>query len=45
MAELAPELSHPTLGLTMGELWERFDRTTHPMQEVDLGLLSGARAS
>jgi 2-amino-4-hydroxy-6-hydroxymethyldihydropteridine diphosphokinase len=37
MAELAPELSHPTLGLTMRELWERFDRDAHPMQEVDLG--------
>jgi 2-amino-4-hydroxy-6-hydroxymethyldihydropteridine diphosphokinase len=37
MAELAPELRHPTLGLTMRELWERFDREAHPMQEVDLG--------
>lgn len=45
MAELAPELRHPTLGLTMRELWQRFDRAAHPMQEIDLGLLSGERAS
>ena len=30
MAELAPELRHPTLGLTMRELWQRFDRARHP---------------
>jgi hypothetical protein len=42
MAELAPELAHPTLGATMRELWERFDRAAHPMQEVDLDSLAGA---
>ncbi len=36
MAELAPELRHPTLGLTMRELWARFDSAAHPMREVDL---------
>jgi 2-amino-4-hydroxy-6-hydroxymethyldihydropteridine diphosphokinase len=36
MAELAPGLRHPVLGLTMGELWQRFDRATHPMEEVRL---------
>lgn len=36
MAELAPELRHPTLGLTMRELWVRFDSAAHPMREVDL---------
>jgi 2-amino-4-hydroxy-6-hydroxymethyldihydropteridine diphosphokinase len=41
MAELAPELRHPTLGVTMRELWERFDREAHPMQEVDLDALPG----
>jgi 2-amino-4-hydroxy-6-hydroxymethyldihydropteridine diphosphokinase len=35
-AELAPELRHPTLGVTMRELWQRFDRAAHPMLEVDL---------
>ena len=36
-AELAPEFRHPTLGLTLGELWQRFDRAAHPMQAVDIG--------
>lgn len=44
MAELAPQLRHPTLGLTMLELWERFDRDAHPMQEIDLDALPGAPA-
>ena len=43
MAELAPELLHPTLGLTMRELWQRFDRTAHRMQEIDLDAQIGAR--
>jgi 2-amino-4-hydroxy-6-hydroxymethyldihydropteridine diphosphokinase len=42
MAELVPELRHPTLGLTMRELWERFDRDGHPMQVIDLGAPPGA---
>ena len=37
IVELAPELRHPTLKLTMRELWKRFDRDAHPMQEIDLG--------
>ena len=37
MAELAPDLRHPTLGLTMRELWARFDREAHPLQEIELG--------
>jgi 2-amino-4-hydroxy-6-hydroxymethyldihydropteridine diphosphokinase len=41
MAELAPDLRHPTLGLTLGELWQRFDRDAHAMQVVDLGWRSG----
>ncbi len=36
LAELAPEVTHPTLGLTIGELWQRFDRSAHPMQRVTL---------
>jgi 2-amino-4-hydroxy-6-hydroxymethyldihydropteridine diphosphokinase len=36
-AELAPELRHPTLGATMGEMWAGFDRDAHPMRPVDLG--------
>ena len=29
MAELAPDLVHPTSGSTMRELWESFDRDAH----------------
>jgi hypothetical protein len=28
----------------MLELWERFDREAHPMQEIDLDALPGAPA-
>jgi 2-amino-4-hydroxy-6-hydroxymethyldihydropteridine diphosphokinase len=41
MAEIAPDLRHPTLGSTMGELWQGFDRDAHAMQVVDLGWPSG----
>lgn len=41
MAEIAPDLRHPTLGVTMGELWQRFDRDAHAMQPVDLGWRAG----
>ncbi len=37
MAELAPEIVHPVLGSTMGELWSAFDRDAHGMQPVELG--------
>ena len=36
LAEIAPEVIHPTAGLTIGELWQRFDRDAHPMERVDL---------
>jgi len=36
LAELAPDLMHPALGATMGALWQRFDRGTHPLTEVSL---------
>jgi 2-amino-4-hydroxy-6-hydroxymethyldihydropteridine diphosphokinase len=36
-AELAPEFRPPTMGLTLGELWQRFDQAAHPMQTVDIG--------
>jgi 2-amino-4-hydroxy-6-hydroxymethyldihydropteridine diphosphokinase len=41
MAEIAPEVRHPTLGLTMGELWRRFDRDAHAMQPIELGWQAG----
>lgn len=36
MAEIASSVVHPTLGKTMSELWQEFDRTAHPMQAVEL---------
>lgn len=34
LAALAPEVMHPTAHLTIGELWQRFDRTAHPLEAV-----------
>jgi 2-amino-4-hydroxy-6-hydroxymethyldihydropteridine diphosphokinase len=34
LAELAPEVIHPTEGLTIGQLWQRFDRDAHPMERL-----------
>jgi 2-amino-4-hydroxy-6-hydroxymethyldihydropteridine diphosphokinase len=34
LAQLAPELVHPTEKLTIGELWRRFDQGAHPLIEV-----------
>jgi 2-amino-4-hydroxy-6-hydroxymethyldihydropteridine diphosphokinase len=36
LAELAPQVIHPTAGLTIGELWQRFDRAAHPLQRLSL---------
>jgi 2-amino-4-hydroxy-6-hydroxymethyldihydropteridine diphosphokinase len=38
MAELAPQVLHPTAGRTMGELWQQFDRQAHEMRPVSLDL-------
>jgi 2-amino-4-hydroxy-6-hydroxymethyldihydropteridine diphosphokinase len=35
MAEIAPEVVHPTAGLTIGELWQQFDRDAHSMTRID----------
>ncbi len=49
MADLAPQLRHPTLGLEIGDLWARFDRGAHPLQRVaddaGAGLAAAAGAS
>ena len=37
MVDLAPDLRHPTLGLTMAELWRAFDTSAHPLTPVELG--------
>jgi 2-amino-4-hydroxy-6-hydroxymethyldihydropteridine diphosphokinase len=34
LAELAPDVVHPTVGLTIGQLWSRFDRVAHPLHRV-----------
>jgi 2-amino-4-hydroxy-6-hydroxymethyldihydropteridine diphosphokinase len=36
MAEIAAEVRHPTAGVTIGELWSRFDRSAHPLKKVQL---------
>ncbi len=41
-ADLAPDLVHPTLGVSLGELWRRFDQTGHPMQAIDIGWRAAA---
>ena len=35
-AEIAPDTVHPTLGVTLAELWRNFARDAHPMVAVDL---------
>ena len=34
LADLAPDLVHPTEGRTIGELWQRFDRAAHELAQV-----------
>jgi 2-amino-4-hydroxy-6-hydroxymethyldihydropteridine diphosphokinase len=34
LAALAPDVVHPVEKLTIGELWQRFDRGAHPLIEV-----------
>jgi 2-amino-4-hydroxy-6-hydroxymethyldihydropteridine diphosphokinase len=34
LAELAPDVVHPTAHATIGELWRRFDRSAHPLEPV-----------
>jgi 2-amino-4-hydroxy-6-hydroxymethyldihydropteridine diphosphokinase len=38
LAELAPEVRHPTLGVTIGELWRHFDHAAHRLELVALDL-------
>jgi 2-amino-4-hydroxy-6-hydroxymethyldihydropteridine diphosphokinase len=35
MADLAPDVMHPTARATIGELWERFDRQAHALERVE----------
>ena len=34
LAQLAPQLMHPTEHTSIGELWQRFDRAAHPLEPV-----------
>lgn len=36
LAEIAPELKHPTASRTIRELWSEFDRAAHPLERVEL---------
>ena len=38
LAEIAPEVLHPTARRSIGALWEEFDRAAHSMTPVPLGL-------
>ena len=40
LAEIAPEVIHPTAGLTIAELWQRFDRGAHAMDRIDTDALT-----
>jgi 2-amino-4-hydroxy-6-hydroxymethyldihydropteridine diphosphokinase len=37
LAEIAPDVVHPTADKTIGRLWEEFDRDGHAMTAVQLG--------
>lgn len=34
LADLAPDLVHPSAGVTIAELWRRFDQAAHPLERV-----------
>jgi 2-amino-4-hydroxy-6-hydroxymethyldihydropteridine diphosphokinase len=38
LAEIAPDVVHPTAGKTIGQLWKEFDSDGHAMSAVDLPL-------
>ncbi|MEO7807447.1 MAG: 2-amino-4-hydroxy-6-hydroxymethyldihydropteridine diphosphokinase [Steroidobacteraceae bacterium] len=38
MAQIAPQVLHPTVKRSIGELWEDFDRASHPMRRLALNL-------
>lgn len=38
LAELAPQLVHPSRGVSLGQLWAEFDATSQPIVKVNLKL-------
>lgn len=45
LAEIAPQVMHPTAGLSIGELWQQFDRESHTMTRVELSADEPAEAA
>jgi 2-amino-4-hydroxy-6-hydroxymethyldihydropteridine diphosphokinase len=41
MAQIAPDVVHPTAGKTIGALWQEFDRDEHAMVPVELPAIRG----
>jgi 2-amino-4-hydroxy-6-hydroxymethyldihydropteridine diphosphokinase len=37
LADIAPDLVHPSAGATIGQLWARFDQAAHPLVRVPPG--------
>lgn len=35
LADLAPDVVHPTAGATIGALWQQFDRDAHPLIRIE----------
>jgi 2-amino-4-hydroxy-6-hydroxymethyldihydropteridine diphosphokinase len=40
-AEIAPDTQHPTLRITLAELWRDFAQQDHPLKPVELGWPGG----
>jgi 2-amino-4-hydroxy-6-hydroxymethyldihydropteridine diphosphokinase len=38
LAELAPDVVHPTLHTSIAALWAQFDKLAHPLDRIDLDL-------
>jgi 2-amino-4-hydroxy-6-hydroxymethyldihydropteridine diphosphokinase len=39
LAEIAPQLRHPATGETIGDLWDRFDQASHPLQRLPVSVV------